>query len=306
VMADATTKWPEVHVMTSTAAPATIQAMDSSFCRLGYPQRLVTDNGPPFSSKEFGNYTKKNGIEHRMGAPYHPSSNGLAENMVRSVKKSLQRMRAEKIPLKSKVNKFLLHYRNTPHTTTGVSPASGMFGRQLRGRMQLLRPVPRQPKPTAELMCREFQPGQAVLARDYRKGAPKWHKATIDKRLGTLLYSVKAGDVTAKRHVDQLLPLRGGSVEDDEWSIPDVEQQQQQGPVPPPAQQNPEPLPFAQHPDVQEERERDPAPAEQPFPAQGEGRPVRERRLPRHLEPFVVEMPQRGGRGGRRGRGRRS
>ena len=77
VMANATTKWPEVHVMTFTAAPATIQAIESSFCRLNYPENLVTDNGPPFSSKEFGSYAKKSGIDHRMGAPYHPSSNGL-------------------------------------------------------------------------------------------------------------------------------------------------------------------------------------------------------------------------------------
>ena len=304
VMADATTKWPEVHVMTSTAAPATIQAMESSFCRLGYPERLVTDNGPPFSSKEFGSYAKKSGIDHRMGAPYHPSSNGLAENMVRSVKKSLKRMGGEKIPLKSKINKFLLHYRTTPHTTTGISPANGMFGRQLRGRMQLLRPVEKQTQPETEGLFREFRPGQAVLARDYRKGAPKWHKATIDKRLGTLLYSVKAGDVTAKRHADQLLPLRVGVVDDDEWSIPEENHQPpQQGPVLTPVQQDPEPVFFDQHPHVEE---NEPVQAEQPFPAQGEVRPLRTHRLPRHLDQFVVDIPQRGrGRGGRRARGGR-
>ena len=171
--------------------------------------------------------------------------------------------------------------------------------------MQLLRPVEQQPKPETEGLFREFRPGQAVLARDYRKGAPKWHKATIDKRLGTLLYSVKAGDVTAKRHADQLLPLRVGVVDDDEWSIPEVNHQPlQQGPALPPVQQDPEPAPFDQHPHVEEEEE--PAQAEQPVPAQGEGRPLRAHRLPRHLDQFVVDMPQRGrGRGGRRARGRR-
>ena len=77
-----------------------------------------------------------------------------------------------------------------------------------------------------------------MLARDYRKGAAKWTQAKMEKRLGTLLYLVKAGDTTVKRHVDQLLPLRGARErEEDELSIPDVDQQQpsqiqQQQPLP--------------------------------------------------------------------------
>ena len=86
-----------------------------------------------------------------------------------------------------------------------------MFNRPLRSRLIALRPISHQPvvEEVQQSQWREFRPGQTVLARDYRKGAAKWTQAKVEKRLGTLLYLVKAGDTTVKRHVDQLLPLQG-------------------------------------------------------------------------------------------------
>ena len=40
-------------------------------------------------------FTSGNGIIHRMGAPYHPQSKGLAEQMVQSVKNALLKMEAK-------------------------------------------------------------------------------------------------------------------------------------------------------------------------------------------------------------------
>ena len=127
------------------------------------------------------------------------------------------------------------------HEHTGRSPAQLMFNRPLRSRLIALRPMSHQPvvEEVQQSQWREFRPGQTVLARDYRKGAAKWTQAKVEKRLGTLLYLVKAGDTTVKRHVDQLLPLRGARErEEDEWSIPDVDQQQ------PPQVQQQQPLPL--------------------------------------------------------------
>jgi transposase InsO family protein len=55
------------------------------------PQELVTDNGPQFTSEEFRRFMLMNGIFNRMGAPYNPQSNGLAELAMQSVKKALER-----------------------------------------------------------------------------------------------------------------------------------------------------------------------------------------------------------------------
>ena len=50
----------------------------------------MSDNGPQFVSGEFKHFTEMNGIRHVTGAPYHPSTNGLAERMVQSFKNAVK------------------------------------------------------------------------------------------------------------------------------------------------------------------------------------------------------------------------
>ena len=40
---------------------------------------IVSDSGPQFTSETFQRFARENGIKHVTGAPYHPSTNGLAE-----------------------------------------------------------------------------------------------------------------------------------------------------------------------------------------------------------------------------------
>jgi len=82
---------------------------------------------------------KSNGIAHRWVPPYHPSSNGLAENFVKSVKQALQKS-SNTLSVESKISKFLATYHNTPHTTTGCTPAEVLMGRVLRTKLSLVHP----------------------------------------------------------------------------------------------------------------------------------------------------------------------
>lgn len=81
---------------------------------------------------------KSNGVCHLASAPYHPSSNGLVERAVQTVKKSLKKITSG--TLRARLARFLAAYRFTPHSTTGLSPAEMMFGRRVRTRWDLLRP----------------------------------------------------------------------------------------------------------------------------------------------------------------------
>ena len=61
---------------------ATIEKLRVTFATHGIPVTVVTDNGTNFTSREFENFMKSNGIAHVKTAPYHPASNGLAEKAV--------------------------------------------------------------------------------------------------------------------------------------------------------------------------------------------------------------------------------
>lgn len=121
VIVDAHSKWPEVFVMSSTTAEKTISVLRSQFARFGVPEQFVSDSGPQFVSKEFERFTEANGIHHIMSAPYHPSTNGLAERFIQTFKKGISSF-LENIPLQMKLDNLLQAYRNSPHGTIGQSP----------------------------------------------------------------------------------------------------------------------------------------------------------------------------------------
>lgn len=52
-MVDAFTGWLEATQMTSTEAQSLISVLKSIFARFGDPELIISDNGPPFGSKEF-------------------------------------------------------------------------------------------------------------------------------------------------------------------------------------------------------------------------------------------------------------
>ncbi|CAH8498443.1 unnamed protein product [Dicrocoelium dendriticum] len=133
---DAHSKWIDAHILVSATSAGTIEKLRTTFATFGLPETLVSDNGPAFASVEFSTFLNSNGIKHITTAPYHPSSNGLAERAVQTVKKLL--MKQPNAPLRVRLDRSLFAYRNMSNETTGRSPAELMFGRRLRTRLDLL------------------------------------------------------------------------------------------------------------------------------------------------------------------------
>ena len=90
VVVDAHSRWLEVERMNTTTSEKTIETLQKLFARYGIPAQLVSDNGSQFTSEEFQQFLKKNRIKHITSAPYHPTTNGLAERSVGSFKKAMK------------------------------------------------------------------------------------------------------------------------------------------------------------------------------------------------------------------------
>jgi len=67
-----------------------IRALKEYISIWGLPHQIVSDNGTAFASDQFREFVLRNAIKHTKTVPYHPASNGVAENAVRTFKKKFE------------------------------------------------------------------------------------------------------------------------------------------------------------------------------------------------------------------------
>ncbi|PIK50919.1 hypothetical protein BSL78_12219 [Apostichopus japonicus] len=135
VVVDYFSRFFEVDVMKVITSEKLIKSLGPIFSRYGYPETLKRDNGSNFVSAEFESYLETCGISHRTTTPLWPQANGEVERQNRSLLKALKIAQVEKKDWRSELNHFLMAYRSTPHSTTGVSPAELMFNRKIRTKL---------------------------------------------------------------------------------------------------------------------------------------------------------------------------
>ena len=212
VVIDAHSKWIEAIPMSTATAFTTIQQLRKLFAQFGIPDSVVSDNGPQFAASEFEEFCKLNGIHHTRVAPYHPSSNGLAERAVKIVKQGLKKLSLG--TLSDRISRMLLQYRITPHTTTGVPPAELLLGKKPRSRLDMLKPRLNetvQDKQNRQKenhdkssRVRHFAVGEEVFVKNHRKGQ-NWLPGKITGSSGPLSFQVRLSDGRNVRcHQDHL------------------------------------------------------------------------------------------------------
>jgi len=202
---DAYSKWPEVFPLRSTTSSTTITTLRGLFARQGLPHVVVTDNGPQFTSEEFKHFMLMNGIKHITTAPYHPQSNGQAERFVQTFKLAYK---AGQGPCDQRVDRFLLKYRTTDHSTTRKTPSQLLYGRTLRTRLDLLKPVS-VCNPVHEPVSKRFQAGSTVWYQDYRTTPKQWRAGVVTVPIGNSMFwvqDIKESEIHTRRHLDQLHP----------------------------------------------------------------------------------------------------
>ncbi|KAJ8023976.1 hypothetical protein HOLleu_36568 [Holothuria leucospilota] len=211
IVVDSHSKWVEAVPMDTSTAQATISKLRSIFATHGLPELVVTDNGRNFTSGEFGEFLKRNGVKHVFTAPYHPASNGLVERAVQTVKEGIRKMGEGTI--ETKIARFLFHYRNTPHTTTGQTPSELLMNRKVRTHMDALKPdlgervryrqalQKEQHDTTAK--DRHFEIDDRVFVRDLVNR--QWLPGVITDQSGPVSFTVQLDDNRIiRRHQDHL------------------------------------------------------------------------------------------------------
>jgi hypothetical protein len=180
VLVDHYSKWPEVCVTKSTKFEKLFPVLDRSFATHGNPDEIIHDNGPPYNSGSWRRYARETGFEIKPCTPEHPQSNGLAEKMMASIVKLTHAALAEKKNPKEEVAKFLINYRNTPHSSTKKKPSELMMNRNVKTKLPvLIRP------PRSELH---------LTAQDNDRAAKAKHKEYGDKHRRARHTEVVVGD----------------------------------------------------------------------------------------------------------------
>ena len=218
IVIDAHSKWPEVIEMSSTTSTQTIEALRKLFASYGFPEQLVSDNGPQFTSEEFKSFMKANGIKHIRCSPYHPSSNGAAERFVQTFKQAMKTTQTSSLTISHRLANFLFSYRSTPHASTNVPPSLLFLNRQFRTRFDLLRPDHQRQvcaKQAAQIVHhdlhakgRQFSIGQKVMVKSVPSES-QWVPGTVLRQLGPVTYEVEVKDgLVWKRHIDHIRELK--------------------------------------------------------------------------------------------------
>ena len=156
---------------------------------------------------------ERNGIRHLTSAPYHPATNGLVERAVQTFKNAMKK--AKPGDVETALARFLFHYRNTPHSTTGVSPAELLFGRQLRTHNTLLRPsisdritkAQHRQKLAHDVRAKQrtFRLTDPVYVKNFNRQGPEWLPGEITTIHGPHSFTITLGNgQVMRRHIEHI------------------------------------------------------------------------------------------------------
>ena len=205
IVVDYFSKWVEVeHIPVNPKSNDVIKHLKSLFSRFGIPEELVSDGDPLYTSLEFNRFCKTYEFNHTFSSAGYARSNGQVERKIAFVKDLIAKCEPNQLDM------ALLQYRNTPLSGTLGSPASILFGRNLRTRMPMLhrnlvdeRDINNRMlleerqnvskmyhDRTATKQHKQFDSGDLVRYRDNLVFDKKWKEGQITKPVNTRSYEL--------------------------------------------------------------------------------------------------------------------
>ena len=110
------------------------------FCTYSVPRIIRMDNASGFRSQFFTELRSKLGIEANFSTVYHPNSHGVVEKANQTLLQMLRKFIDQNPQNWDKIFPMLLYaIRSVPNESTKISPNELVFGRQLRGILEIAR-----------------------------------------------------------------------------------------------------------------------------------------------------------------------
>ena len=133
LIVDYTSRFPIVRKLKSMSVQNVAVHFKSIFLEYGWPDTIVSDNGPCYAAELFTNLMKEYVVNHITSSPHYPQSNGLAEKFVHIMKNLFHKAKEEG----ADIEKYLMIYRNTPLASTSKSPMQMLQQRWARSQLPM-------------------------------------------------------------------------------------------------------------------------------------------------------------------------
>ena len=137
---DYATRYPEAVPLRRTDAHKVAEELIVFFSRMGITREILSNQGTNFMSQLLKEIYWLLHVHPIRTTPYHPQTDGLVERFNRTLKAMLKKVASEEgrdwdilLPY------ILFAYREVPQATTGFSPFELVFGREVRGPLDVLK-----------------------------------------------------------------------------------------------------------------------------------------------------------------------
>ena len=140
VICDYATRYPETIALRTVDAPTIAEELLKFFARMGVPEEILTDQGTNFTSQLLAEVYRLLHIKPIRTTPYHPQTDGLVERFNNTLKAMLRKAADDEGKDWDRLLPYLLFaYREVPQASTGFSPFELVYGRHVRGPLDVLK-----------------------------------------------------------------------------------------------------------------------------------------------------------------------
>jgi hypothetical protein len=141
-MIDHATRYAEAVPLKDIRSDTVADALWEMWTRFGLPKEVLTDQGGQFVGEYMSEVNKRLDVKGLRTSPFHPQTNGLTEKFNQTLKAMMKRLCQEQ---PREWDKFLpalmFAYREVPQESLMFSPFELLYGREVRGPMQVLRQI---------------------------------------------------------------------------------------------------------------------------------------------------------------------